>query len=184
MLTARTDACNCLGAWGSGIAVQLREQFPTAYRMYGNHCSTNSPEDLLGTCLLIPPQPIDYEPAKSSTEGTTGKAKKPVWIACLFTSVGWGKPKPKQGNPGVASKEDVLKATAPALVAMMVEWTNARAGRYAEDEDEDDEEEVPDSAIFCPKFNSGAFGVPWERTEELIRQKWRYMPAKWTVVSP
>jgi ADP-ribose 1''-phosphate phosphatase len=163
------DACNTLGAWGSGIALQLRRQFPAAYSIYANHCKTNHAEDLLGTCLLIAPQEKDID------------RTKPVWIACLFTSVGYGKGNKRNGNPGVSSKEDIVKATAPALLRMLLDWESERENEAAKEDGA--EEKTPDSAIFCPKFNAGSFGVEWEKTEELIVQKWGAVEAQWTVVS-
>lgn len=59
-------ACNCYGVWGGGIAVAFRKKFPAAYEAYHQHCALRSPQQLLGTCYLIP----------------DGKFK----IACLFTS--------------------------------------------------------------------------------------------------
>lgn len=63
-------SCNCMGAWGGGIAVEFKRRFPSAYQTYRQHCRTapGGPESLLGTCLLI--------------------EDKGYRIACLFTSVG------------------------------------------------------------------------------------------------
>lgn len=59
-------ACNCYGVWGGGIAVAFRQKFPAAYESYRKHCAQRSPQQLLGTCYLIP-------------QGNYN-------IACLFTS--------------------------------------------------------------------------------------------------
>lgn len=192
-----SDACNCLGAWGSGIALQLKKQFPAAFKVYAQTCTDNDPTDLFGTCLLIAPQAADYSPT-ATTRQTSATAKKPVWIACLFTSVGWGKGNKRTGNPGVSSKDDILKATSTSLMSLLLEWRDAR-GEEEEDSRGDEEEdsrgeEEEDSGddkndlrkpgdIFCPRFNAGSFGVPWEGTEELILQKWSSVPVVWTVVS-
>lgn len=60
-------ACNCHGVWGGGIALVFKKKFPKAYKVYHEHCLQRSPEQLLGTCLLIP-----------ENQSTS--------IACLFTS--------------------------------------------------------------------------------------------------
>ena len=62
---------------------------------------------------------------------------------------------------------------------MLLEWSEERE-RAGQNEEMGD---TPDSAIFSPRFNAGSFGVPWEKTEELIKQKWGAIEAKWTVVS-
>jgi len=33
-------------------------------------------------------------------------------------------------------------------------------------------------------FNSGAFRVPWEQTEALIRDEFRGWPGRWAVLAP
>ncbi|KAF3247403.1 ADP-ribose 1''-phosphate phosphatase [Orbilia oligospora] len=61
-------ACNCQGSWGAGIALAFKQLYPAAYRIYHNHCTNvSNPSSLLGTTLLIPPQPTD---------------RKTHWIAC------------------------------------------------------------------------------------------------------
>ena len=64
-----------------------------------------------------------------------------------------------------------------------MQWQDARSDEV----EVENEAEVSGAAqpgdIFCPKFNAGSFNVPWEKTEELIEQKWGDVDVKWTVVS-
>lgn len=173
---------------------------------------------MLGTCLLIPPQVGDFDNQSEDTapsQGTTStrssattkestkknKKKEPVWIACLFTSVGYGKGNKRTGNPGVSSKADIEEATRDALLGMMWKWRDLRAEAVAEEYDEGNDEKdeegkskdaegiaekslaMPGREIFSPRFNAGSFGLPWEATEELILQRWGGVEVTWTVVS-
>jgi ADP-ribose 1''-phosphate phosphatase len=79
--TLLIHACNTQGAWGSGIALAFKQQYPKAYAIYNVFCTK---EHLLksrpvptGTALLIPP--VD--------------AGNTHWIGCLFTSAKYGKGK-------------------------------------------------------------------------------------------
>ncbi|KAI5198465.1 hypothetical protein E4T39_06802 [Aureobasidium subglaciale] len=49
-------ACNCLGSWNKGIAYTFQKLYPDHYSRYYAHCRDNDPKDLIGTCLIIPPQ--------------------------------------------------------------------------------------------------------------------------------
>lgn len=71
-------ACNCMGSWGSGVALGFRDRFPDAFIDYKRHCAAYSeaPAELLGTCQLIETR----DPASGQT----------VYVACLFTSVRFG----------------------------------------------------------------------------------------------
>lgn len=68
-------ACNPFGLWGGGIAAVFKKKFPSAYKLYANHCKQQGP-NLMGTSLLLPTEPND--------PGNNGNP--PVYIACLFTS--------------------------------------------------------------------------------------------------
>ena len=72
------DACNSQGSWGAGVALALRQKYPSAYSRYRSHCrmSRPTPSALAGTCLLVEPQVGD-----SSDH----------YIACLFTSPKYGR---------------------------------------------------------------------------------------------
>lgn len=68
-------ACNPFGLWGGGIAAVFKRKFPSAYKLYANHCKQQGP-NLMGTSLLLPTEPND--------PGNNGNP--PLYIACLFTS--------------------------------------------------------------------------------------------------
>jgi len=73
------------------------------------------------------------------------------FIGCIFTSVGKGKTK--------GSVESILGATQPAmedLLRQVVEWNSDHLENGRVDE------------IRMCKINSGLFGVPWEKTKEVL----------------
>jgi len=80
-------ACNTVGTWGAGIALAFREKYPGHFRRYKAYCNNHNPDDLIGTCLLIPGEQHD--------------------IACLFTSRGYGR---RKDQP-----DEILAATRTAL---------------------------------------------------------------------
>ncbi|KAG6850216.1 hypothetical protein H0H93_016395 [Arthromyces matolae] len=89
-------ACNTIGSWGAGIALAFRERYPSQYHVYRTHCKQSTPDDLIGTCLLIPGEEH--------------------YIACLFTSRAYGRRKDKP--------EEILQATRTAVQDLMKqnEW--------------------------------------------------------------
>ncbi|KAK4034117.1 hypothetical protein C8A01DRAFT_49428 [Parachaetomium inaequale] len=90
--TLLIHACNTLGSWGGGIAVAFRTLYPDAFKVYRAHCARSTPDQLIGTALLIPPQ--------------NGRGKK-HYIGCLFTSRRYGKAR----DPPMV----ILQATVPAM---------------------------------------------------------------------
>lgn len=60
-------SCNCLGAWGRGVAAEFKRRCPKSFAIYHDYCATHSIEDLIGTSLRIE------------------EAGEPV-VVCLFTS--------------------------------------------------------------------------------------------------
>lgn len=159
-----TDACNCVGEWGAGVALQLKKEFPNAYDIYYDHCQDKKHEELLGTCLLISPQAEDRK-----------LVDKEVFIACLFTSKGYGRKNVKKGNPGLSNKDEVLAATKTAL-GDFKEQVNQRQ----------DNSKGDDGPLFIAsvKFNAGSFKVPWEETRAQIEEIFGDYKGTWTVVSP
>jgi ADP-ribose 1''-phosphate phosphatase len=93
--TLLIHACNCVGSWNAGIALAFQKKYPAAYSIYQAHCASRTPNALLSTCLLIPPQP-----------GSPNH-----WIGCLFTSRKYGR--------GKDSKDDILDSTDSALQDML-----------------------------------------------------------------
>ncbi|TGZ82704.1 hypothetical protein EX30DRAFT_369766 [Ascodesmis nigricans] len=96
-------ACNCQGSWNSGVAAGFKAKFPKAYAIYRSYCLSNqpatpsSPSPLLGTSLLIPPQP--------------GDKMYPYWVGCLFTSTHYGRK--------VDPPEKIMRSTKEALDDMV-----------------------------------------------------------------
>jgi ADP-ribose 1''-phosphate phosphatase len=94
--TLLVHACNCVGSWNAGIALTFQKNYPAHYSIYQAHCKSRTPNSLLSTCLLIPPQP--------------GSGPN-HWIGCLFTSRKYGR--------GKDSKDDILDSTDSALQDML-----------------------------------------------------------------
>ncbi|KAI5238328.1 hypothetical protein E4T42_09022 [Aureobasidium subglaciale] len=88
-------ACNCQGSWNKGIAYAFQKNYPDHYSRYYAHCRDNDTEDLIGTCLIIPPQ----------------KTGRQHWVGCLFTSRKYGRGKDK--------KDQILKNTENAVEHMV-----------------------------------------------------------------
>ncbi|KAI4727542.1 hypothetical protein E4T49_04658 [Aureobasidium sp. EXF-10728] len=93
--TLLVHACNCLGSWGAGIAAAFKKTYPDHFTEYTKHCKANTPNSLLSTCYLIPPQPSGPK----------------HWIGCLFTSRKYGR--------GKDSKDDIMDSTDAALQSML-----------------------------------------------------------------
>lgn len=105
--TILVHATNCLGEWGAGVAKAIAEIWPVANDVYAAHCKDAAKGQLEGTCLLIPPQQED------SNSSNTSKKTSKIWIACLFTSYGYGRPTKKKA--GKDSKAKIVEYTAQAL---------------------------------------------------------------------
>jgi O-acetyl-ADP-ribose deacetylase (regulator of RNase III) len=43
---------NCMGVMGSGLAKQIKENFPDVFKGYYHFCKTNKAEDILGSALI------------------------------------------------------------------------------------------------------------------------------------
>ncbi|KAG9573664.1 hypothetical protein KCU77_g14474, partial [Aureobasidium melanogenum] len=93
--TLLLHACNCVGSWGAGIALAFKKRYPDHFAIYEAHCKSKTPNSLLSTCLLIPPQPTGLQ----------------HWIGCLFTSRKYGR--------GKDSKDDIMDSTDSALQDML-----------------------------------------------------------------
>lgn len=159
--TFLAHGCNCLGNWGAGIALELKELFPDAFETDRQSCQeTENRASLPGTCLLIP-----YESTLPIASADTSAPK--VSLACLRTSLGFGRPNQRTNKPGLDSKSLVIGQTRSAL-------SNFRA--QLEQMGEQRQEEM---VIWSPKFNSGAFKVPWEETEGLIEEVFAGWAGKW-----
>lgn len=102
--TLLIHACNCEGSWGAGIAKAFKSHYPSAYQIYHAHCTSHTPEELIGTALLIPTcrGGEDDDSTRTRTKSdrktkmTTAGNKQPNpsekqhkhqhFIGCLFTS--------------------------------------------------------------------------------------------------
>ncbi|EXJ83673.1 hypothetical protein A1O1_07297 [Capronia coronata CBS 617.96] len=185
-------AVNCQGVWGYGIAAQLKKAFPAAYRVYRSYCQHGSaPWDLVGTSLLIPPQPEDFmEEQNNGTVPKLGAVKQPSaivfekrhWIACLFTGVGYGKPNTASSNPGKDSQPRILRRTMSALEHLRIMLEEFGPSNFNEDTNWQSDDDKP-GEIWCCKFNSGAFGVDWEETRALVEEEFMGFERPWTVVT-
>lgn len=81
--TILVQACNTVGSWGGGIALEFRKKYPAQFEQYKAHCKDHG-SSLLGTCLLL-----------------RGERH---YIACLFTSKAYGRSKDKPAQILAATK--------------------------------------------------------------------------------
>ncbi|KAK4205807.1 hypothetical protein QBC40DRAFT_214856 [Triangularia verruculosa] len=66
-------ACNTIGKWGGGIAATFKKYYPAAFEIYREHCQNHTPDELIGTALLIAPQSDRYwviRDEESQADGT------------------------------------------------------------------------------------------------------------------
>lgn len=99
-------------------------------------------KDPQGTALIIPPKPKDYK-----------SGSKKHWIICLFTSRGFGRQ--------VSPPDLIVNSTHSALEDLKNQLE--RRDRLHRESGW----EKPGKLFSC-RFNSGLFGVPWERTRKLL----------------
>lgn len=136
-------ACNCRGAWGSGIAAEFKRRFPKSFERYNSYClppgdaqaKKGGNKDVLGKALVLPP------------EGPKGHR-----VVCLMTSLGYGR--------GQSSAKIILQQTESALKDLFRQLSSG------------DSSESPGNETYlaCCKINSGKFGVPWEKTIDIIEK--------------
>ena len=166
---------NCLGEWGSGVALALAKTLPGAYEVYRSECKQQkSPESLLGQVRLIPPQKGDYDltpPANGS-----GSPRRPRrWVCCLFVSEGYGRA--TKTKPGKAKPAHIIRHTRRALELFRDVLSTGKIGETVLWETEievNGREERPHlDTIWACKFNSGSFGVKWETTLDIIKEVYR-----------
>lgn len=137
-------ACNTQGSWGSGIALAFRNKFPKEYEQYRAHCKSHDGRSLVGTCLLIPGDKYD--------------------VACLFTSRSYGRYKD--------TPVEILIATSKAVEDLMNQNVSGKPlhAWYVEISEmiETLRALISHSCVFCSRFNSGKFAVPWADTEAVL----------------
>ncbi|KAI3399958.1 hypothetical protein diail_5114 [Diaporthe ilicicola] len=162
--TFLAHACNCLGVWGAGIALELKELLPNAFEADRRSCRESPGRaSLPGTCLLIP-----HEPPTALAPANPAAPK--ISIACLRTSLGFGRPQHRLNNPGLDNKDLVVEQTRSALRDFRAQLEQMG------------QEQQKEIMVWSPKFNSGAFKVPWERTERLIEEVFAGWAGKWCVM--
>lgn len=120
-------ARNCMGSWGAGIASNFRHRYSDAFNKYKEHCNS---ENILGTCLILP----------LSESSVSVK-----YIACLFTSYGYGKQRD--------SIDKILTNTKMAIEDMIHQIENY---------------ELSGIGIRMNRINSGYFRVPWSKTRDVL----------------
>lgn len=130
-------ACNSLGSWGSGVAAEFKRQFPGAFQTYKNYCYGTPTKLVVGSTLIIDAMKTDQKNFK---------------IACLITSIGYGKNK--------QSVDKILYNTEKAIKDLSAH------------------EEIRN--VHSPLINAGLFEVPWEDTVKVI-QKSLNDKINWTV---
>ncbi len=140
--TLLIHACNTIGSWGGGIALAFHAAYPAAYQIYRAHCLRSTPNQLIGTALLIPPVP--------SAQGR--EKERGHYIGCLFTSRRYGKTRD--------TPEEILEATGPAVRALM--GMVARLEREGRGEV---------AAVRMCRINSGLFAVPWEESQRVVEEE-------------
>ncbi|CCE61496.1 hypothetical protein TPHA_0A04210 [Tetrapisispora phaffii CBS 4417] len=144
------QSCNCNGSWGGGIAYQLATHYPRAEDMYVRICSQYN-NALLGKCVLIP----SYEDENQL-------------IACLFTS--------SFGGASHDTSSDILKYTKLALLQLnkMIRTDDLLIDKEIsstiETMTDDIRKPLSKYSLEMPKINSGIFGVPWEKSEAILKE--------------
>ena len=173
---AVADAVNCQGVWGSGIALELKKALPAAHQVYVDHCHNTPLRHLLGTCLLIKPQEADYN--VYTTDGHDLYQPR-EWVACLFTSSGWGKGNGNTGNPGKDNPDTILGHTRAALVDMRRQLEAYGVSNFTDNDWRTDDHKP--GQILAVQFNSGAFKVPWRDTRTVIELVFAGFERGWIV---
>ncbi|SCU81019.1 LANO_0B01772g1_1 [Lachancea nothofagi CBS 11611] len=147
-------SCNCNGSWGGGIAYQLGVKYPQAESDYIEICERYGSR-LLGKFVLLP----------SYTDST-------LLIGCLFTA--------SFGGPNQGSSESILNYTRRALEDMRVKLATEEkpsdeidvfSGEYINKFKNKLRSAVSDYSLEMPQINSGIFGVPWPKTETLLKDQ-------------
>ncbi|PGG96280.1 ADP-ribose 1''-phosphate phosphatase [Helicocarpus griseus UAMH5409] len=136
-----------------------------------------------GTALIIPPQEADYNPqaqaqiplapfrgrgrgrGRGGVNSSSGRASRPAgkkhWIICLFTSWHYG---PRNRSAPAVILENTRLAVAD--LKRQIEEMGA-AGNGGEGEDAGEQKM---GELWGCRFNSGLFGVPWEKTKEVLEE--------------
>lgn len=157
---------NCLGEWGSGVALALKNVLPGAYKVYRDYCRKNSADTLLGFNFLIRPQEGDYD----LTPAADGPPTKPrIWVYCLFVSEGYGRR--TKTKPGRSKPADIYKHTKKALRGVKDTLLYGQWGEMVNRGGDLETDYGPNTdVVWTCKFNSGSFGIKWETTLKVIQE--------------
>lgn len=153
--TLLIHACNTQGHWGAGIAKSFKTIYTKAYQLHHRFCAKEHTK--------ANPVPTGTAQLIAPMEGD----EDGHWIGCLFTSAKYGKAKDKPAQivkNSVESMEQLLE---------MVKMADEERGNG----------KGVDVIRMC-KINSGKFGVPWEKTEEVLKgivlqEGWRRIVEVW-----
>ena len=132
------------------MALAFKQKYPNAFRKYKAHCLSPPPDskltikqhqaNLVGTILLIPPS--------NDIANQRQASKTPHYIACLFTSLDYGK--------RVSPPEEILDNTGNALKDFARQVAEIRQSS----------QELGD--CHAVRINSGKFGVEWQKTKAVL----------------
>ncbi|KAI6360382.1 hypothetical protein MCOR25_006751 [Pyricularia grisea] len=172
------------GVWGKGIASEIGAVLPAANIEYTAFCDKNkfssdeaypARDGVTGRALLIPPQAQD-----------AGQGAPEVFVACLFTSYGSGFADAEKGKPPLDMQDVILAQTRQALRDLRLQLDDL-VGRGGGGGNKSVGSSVKTAGlatppvIYSPKFNSGAFHVPWEKTAALVEEAFAGWDGKWYV---
>ncbi|KAL8892782.1 MAG: hypothetical protein Q9215_000374 [Flavoplaca cf. flavocitrina] len=187
-------ACNTKGSWGAGVAAAFKKYSPAAFNYQKYHCTTPTgpstslaayQKSLVGTCLLISPFPavetLNFK-HRTPAKPTTQQVEKKYWIACLFTSSGYGK--------NVDTPSAILDATKRATADLReqirerrirIQQNEQMKERYEKSLQQNgdhvdtrrllaicEEETEVMGECYSVRINSGLFGVPWVETKRVL----------------
>lgn len=158
-----------------GIALQIKKVLPHAFKIYEDRCEAAG-ASIIGQCLLIPPQRADYE----VKDGFKVVYSHRRWVACLFTSTGYGKRNNARNNPGRDPVPDIQRHTQTALGDLRMQLEAFGPSNFDDNTRWRTDDQKP-GKILAVKFNSGAFGAPWELNEALVREVFNGFERPWHV---
>ena len=104
---------------------------------------------------MIPPQSVEEEDEEENEENDSDGEKSDIntnhyWIACVFTSLGFGRT--------VSSAEVILDSTKRGIGDLHKKLSFLKASG----------KEIGD--VWAVRINSGKFGVQWDRTKRILEQ--------------
>ncbi|KAH7395373.1 hypothetical protein DE146DRAFT_106290 [Phaeosphaeria sp. MPI-PUGE-AT-0046c] len=155
--TLLIHACNTQGHWGAGIAKAFKTLYPKAFKAHHDFCAKEHGKD--------EPVPTGTAQLIGPVDAADGEGH---WVGCVFTSAKYGKKK---------DKGDVIVRHTGESMRMLLELVRMV--------DEGSEEGARVGTIRMCRINSGKFGVPWEKTEAVLKgivlqEGWRGTVEVWS----